>query len=82
MVEPEPRRLLLAAHPPFETVTILRAALNQPFRPRKTDGIAPGRVLAPIGLGDEVLEIALPTAVVIGKKHQALDPGGRNQRAK
>src|SRR5262249_25999002 len=75
-VEPKLGGLLLPPYPTLEAISILRPAADQELGSRETNGVAPGCTLALMSLGDEVFEVAFPTAVIIGKKHQAVRSRG------
>src|SRR5262249_49096896 len=66
---PKVGHALLAADPTLETVAILRTIQNQETRARKADTVAPGRRLPAMSLGDEILEVTLPTAVIVREKN-------------
>ena len=72
---PEQRRHLLPADPTLETRAILRPVEDQKPGGREALAVAPRCRLSLVRLGDEVLEIAFPTPVVVGEEDHRVAAG-------
>ena len=73
---PDLRLHLLAPHPAFEPVAVLRPIQKKPPAARKPHAVIPRHRLPTVHLGDEIFEVAFPAAVVIALKDQLLTPFG------